>query len=353
MNTDAAKVMELPQGAVYEQEFVVSCRYPVYFTADAFDLDNPVFEQALCQSEPGRRKRFAVFVDANVAACWPALGHQVAAYAGVRSEALELAAPPVPVPGGEQCKNDPALVTRLQQRVDELAIDRHSYVVAIGGGAVLDLVGYVAATSHRGVRHVRLPTTVLAQNDSGVGVKNGVNAFGKKNFLGTFAPPHAVINDASFLRTLHPRDRVAGMAEAVKVALIRDRVFFEWLEASAEALHDNVPAATARMIRRCAELHMRQIGQGGDPGRPTSSSRSPATSCAMARPSRSASRSTRVTRCRPGCCRPARMSVSTVCSSGSGSTSGTRRWSCATRTGACGSSRASRSSASTSAASCP
>lgn len=265
MNTETAQVLELPQGAVYEQEFTVRCRYPVYFTADAFDPENPVFEQALCQAEPGRRKRFAVFVDANVAACWPALGHQIAAYAGLRAESLELAAPLEPVPGGEQCKNDPSLVMRLLQRVDELAIDRHSYVVAIGGGAVLDLVGYVAATAHRGVRHVRLPTTVLAQNDSGVGVKNGVNAFGKKNFLGSFAPPHAVINDASFLRTLHPRDRIAGMAEAVKVALIRDRVFFEWMESSADALHDSAPAATARMIRRCAELHMRQIGQGGDP----------------------------------------------------------------------------------------
>jgi 3-dehydroquinate synthase len=265
MNTETAHVVELSQAAVYEQEFIVRCRYPVYFTADAFAIDNPVFAEALCRAEPGRRKRFAVFVDANVAACWPALGHQIAAYARVHGESLELAAPPEAVPGGEQCKNDPALVMRLLQRLDELAIDRHSYVVGIGGGAVLDLVGYVAAVAHRGVRHVRLPTTVLSQNDSGVGVKNGVNAFGKKNFLGCFAPPQAVINDASFLRTLHPRDRVAGMAEAVKVALIRDRVFFEWLEASADGLHDFASAPTARMIRRCAELHMRQIGHGGDP----------------------------------------------------------------------------------------
>jgi len=106
---------------------------------------------------------------------------------------------------------------------------------------------------------------VLAQNDSGVGVKNGVNAFGKKNFLGCFAPPHAVLNDLGFLRTLHPRDRIAGIAEAVKVALIRDAAFFHWLEGNADALRDCVPAAIARMIRRCAELHMRQIAHGGDP----------------------------------------------------------------------------------------
>jgi 3-dehydroquinate synthase len=265
MKAETADVVELPQSTVYQQEVTVRHSYAVHFTQDAFAPDNPVFARALSAAAPGRRARFAVFVDANVAACWPALAHQVAAYAQVHGDSLELAGPPESVPGGEQCKNDPTLVTRLLQRLDELAIDRHAYVVGIGGGAVLDLVGYVAAIAHRGVRHVRLPTTVLAQNDSGVGVKNGVNAFGKKNFLGCFAPPQAVINDAAFLRTLHPRDRIAGLAEAVKVALIRDRAYYEWLESNADALREFAPAPTARMIRRCAELHMRQIGHGGDP----------------------------------------------------------------------------------------
>ncbi len=91
--------------------------------------------------------------------------------------------------GGEQVKHDPELVVRLQRRLLDLGVDRHSYVVGVGGGAFLDMVGFVAATTHRGVRHVRVPTTVLAQNDSGVGVKNGVNTFGVKNFVGAFAPP--------------------------------------------------------------------------------------------------------------------------------------------------------------------
>jgi 3-dehydroquinate synthase len=167
--------------------------------------------------------------------------------------------------GGEQVKHDPELITRLQRRLLDVGVDRHSYVVAIGGGAFLDMAGFVAATVHRGVRHVRVPTTVLGQNDSGVGVKNGVNSFGVKNFVGSFAPPFAVLNDANFLRTLHPRDRVAGIAEAVKVSLIRDRVFFEWLESQAEALRACMPEPMVRMIRRCAELHMRQIAHGGDP----------------------------------------------------------------------------------------
>ena len=250
---------------VYHQEFSVRYDYPVHFTEHLFARDNPVFVQSIVRREPTKRHRVVVFVDANVAASWPALVHDIAAYAEVHAESLELVGRPEVVAGGEQVKNDPALVTSLQRRLVELNIDRHAFVVGIGGGAFLDLIGFVAATTHRGIRHIRVPTTVLGQNDSGVGVKNGINAFGMKNLLGSFSPPFAVLNDADFLRTLHPRDKIAGIAEAVKVALIRDGLFFEWLEGNAEALRECAPAAMARMIRRCAELHMRQIAHGGDP----------------------------------------------------------------------------------------
>jgi 3-dehydroquinate synthase len=253
------------RSAVYLQSFSVRYEYPVYFTERLFAHDNPAFRDTLLRREPGRRHRFVVFIDANVAASFPSLEHDIAGYAGVHADAMELVAPAQRVPGGEQVKNDPALLTRLQHRLVELGVDRHAFVVGIGGGAFLDLVGYVASSTHRGIRHIRVPTTVLAQNDSGVGVKNGINAFGVKNLIGSFAPPFAVLNDFDFLRTLHPRDKIAGVAEAVKVALIRDGVFFEWLEAKADALRACEPAAMARMIRRCAELHMRQIGKGGDP----------------------------------------------------------------------------------------
>jgi len=135
----------------------------------------------------------------------------------------------------------------------------------VGGGAVLDAIGLVASTTHRGVRHIRIPTTVLAQNDSGVGVKNGVNLQGMKNFVGTFAPPFAVLNDLEFVMALPDRDKIAGMAEAVKVALIRDAQFFGWIERHMDDLATFERSAMAYMIRHCAELHMRQIGQGGDP----------------------------------------------------------------------------------------
>jgi 3-dehydroquinate synthase len=251
--------------ALHVQSFSVHFEYPVCFTEHLFARDNPSFGEALQRREPARRHRFVVFIDDNVAVAHPSLTRDIAEYAVAHAHAMELVAPPELVPGGEQAKNDPALVTRLQQRLVDLRIDRHAFVVGIGGGAVLDLIGYVAASMHRGVRHVRVPTTVLAQNDSGVGVKNGVNAFGVKNLLGSFAPPFAVLNDAVFLRTLQRRDRIAGLAEAVKVALIRDRPFFDWLEDNAGSLHDGEPAALKYAIRRCAELHMRQIEQGGDP----------------------------------------------------------------------------------------
>lgn len=266
MKNGASKIVaDLPAATVYQQEFTIRYDYPVYFTEGVFDRANPVFEHALCRRESGKRHRFAVFIDANVAASWPALAHEISAYAQGHADTMEIVAQPEVVPAGEHVKNDAAITTRLQQRLGDLAIDRHSYVVAVGGGALLDMMGFVAATTHRGVRHIRIPTTVLGQNDSGVGVKNGINAFGKKNFLGCFAPPDAVVNDFAFLRTLHPRDRISGIAEAVKVSLIRDAMFFEWLEVNVDALRECVPAATARMIRRCAELHMRQIAHGGDP----------------------------------------------------------------------------------------
>lgn len=249
----------------YLQRVAVVYEYPVIFTRGLFRLDSPIFKDTLSRLEPARRHRFVCFIDDWVAQAWPGLSARIEAYAQHHAQSLQLAAPIIEVPGGERAKNDLGLVEALQRRLVELGIDRHSYVVAIGGGAVLDLVGYVAATTHRGVRHVRVPTTVLAQNDSGVGVKNGVNAFGVKNLVGSFSPPFAVLSDLDFIDTLSRRDKIAGMAEAVKVSLIRDAVFFEWLEEQSPALAALRPDAMSYLIRRCAELHMRHIAGCGDP----------------------------------------------------------------------------------------
>lgn len=250
---------------IRQQSFSVSYEFPVVFCRGVFDPENTELVEALSRLEPDRRHRMLVFLDQGVLAARPALIEEIGRYAQRHRTHLELAAPPIAVEGGEGIKGGVEKIVEMQHLMAEHHIDRHSYVIAIGGGAVLDAVGLAAATAHRGIRHVRIPTTVLSQNDSGVGVKNGVNLFGSKNFFGTFAPPFAVFNDYDFIDSLPEREKRSGIAEAVKVALIRDGVFFDWLETSLADLSRFDPQAMAYMIRRCAELHMRQIGQGGDP----------------------------------------------------------------------------------------
>lgn len=262
---DTERPMARGRTMVCEQRFTVAFHYPVVFTEGLFRPDNPALVDAVRRLEPDRRHKIIAFIDDGVLAVRPQLPHEIAAYVRAHARHLELVAPPFPVPGGERIKNELFFVEHMQTKLYEHHIDRQSFVLAVGGGAVLDAVGLVAAVTHRGVRLVRAPTTVLAQNDSGVGVKNGVNLFGSKNFVGTFAPPFAVLNDLDFIDLLPPREKIAGMAEAVKVALIRDAAFFAWLERHADQLALFERPAMATMIRRCAELHMRQIAQGGDP----------------------------------------------------------------------------------------
>jgi 3-dehydroquinate synthase len=250
---------------VHWQDFSVRFQFGVHFTRGLFDPENWTLVDTLTRLEPDRRHRCMVYYDDGLTAAFPDLVTQVEAYAAAHAERMELIVAPLPVVGGEKIKSDLHYVESIQQQLYDHHVDRHSYVIAIGGGAVLDAIGLIAATTHRGIRHIRVPTTVLSQNDSGVGVKNGVNLFGSKNFVGTFAPPFAVLNDYDFIERLPQRDKIAGMAEAVKVALIRDGAFLEWLERHADDLAVFEESAMRYMIRRCAELHMRQIGHGGDP----------------------------------------------------------------------------------------
>ena len=250
---------------IHWQRFSVPYAYPVGFTRGLFRPDNPLLLQTLSRCEPDKRHRCLVVLDAGLATARPRLIEEMRRWFGANADSAELVAEPILLPGGETVKRDRLHVETMHDAVTRHRIDRHSYVIAIGGGALLDAVGFAAATAHRGVRHVRVPTTVLSQNDSGVGVKNAVNRDGLKNFVGTFAPPWAVLNDFDFLEALPRRERIAGMAEAVKVALIRDRAFFDWLDAHAGRLARFERAAEEHMIRRCAELHMRQIAHGGDP----------------------------------------------------------------------------------------
>ncbi len=244
------------------QSFSVRFTYDVLFTEHLFDVDNSVLSDFFSANQAdGTRKKLLFVLDAGVVDHCPLLPEQIRAYFAQRPN-VELISELVLVPGGEPAKNDPLLVDKLVDAVDRFGIDRHSFVVAIGGGSVLDLVGYAAAISHRGIRHVRIPTTVLSQNDSGIGVKNGINYRGKKNFLGTFAPPVAVFNDFTFLNTLSDRDWRAGISEAIKVALIKDPAFFDFIETNAEKLAQRDQAAMQYLVHRCAELHLEHIASG-------------------------------------------------------------------------------------------
>ncbi len=253
------------QSELIWQRFSVPYEFPVVFSENLFAPENRLVADTLSWKEPDKRHRCLVFIDGGIAEARPALVDEIANYARAHDGRMELVCDPVIVAGGERIKTELTHLETIQDLIHETRIDRHSYVIAIGGGAMLDAVGLAAATAHRGVRLVRLPTTVLSQNDSGVGVKNAVNLKGVKNYTGTFAPPFAVLNDYDFIRALPRRERISGIAEAVKVALIRDGAFFEWLEANVDKLATFDKAAERHMIQRCALLHMRQIGLGGDP----------------------------------------------------------------------------------------
>lgn len=250
---------------LHEQRFSVEFEYPVAFCRGMLSNVDPTLAWCIARREPERRHPLFAVLDGGLVAARPALPGELERYVEAHATTLELVAPPLVVPGGEAVKNEPALINDLLSRLAEARLDKQGVLLTIGGGAVLDAAGYAGSVTHRGVRIVRMPSTVLSQNDAGVGVKTSVNAFGSKNFLGTFAPPFAVINDSELLQTLPLRDARAGLAEAVKVALIRDASFFDWLEQNAAALREAELAPLEIAIRRCAELHLGQIARGGDP----------------------------------------------------------------------------------------
>ena len=260
---EAISAVDSPD-TVHWQRFAVPFEYPVVFTRGVFAPGARPLADVIVRAEPDKVHRCLVFIDAGILAAQPRFDARVASWFNAQPR-IELAGPVAVVPGGEIIKREPGQYEAVQEAIHRHGIDRHSFVVVIGGGAVLDAVGLGAAVAHRGVRLVRVPTTVLSQNDSGVGVKNAVNLKGYKNFTGTFAPPWAVVNDFDFLDHLPRRERIAGIAEAVKVALIRDGAFFAWLEQNAGRLATFERDAEEWMVRRCAELHMAQIARGGDP----------------------------------------------------------------------------------------
>jgi 3-dehydroquinate synthase len=248
-----------------EQVFSVPFRFPVYFTRDVWEPANTAVRDAVSRLEPSRRHRVLVVIDENLLRAQPTLLSQIFGYFAANNDTLDLIGQPVIVPGGEPVKNDITHVFGLLQRVNDAAIDRQSTIAVMGGGAVLDMVSFAAAIAHRGIRVVRLPTTVLAQGDSGIAVKTSVNLFGKKNFIGTFTPPFAVINDRAMLESLSWRDKIAGVSEAIKVALLKDPAFYRWIESQAGRIAAGEVDVLAPLVQRSAELHLQHICGKGDP----------------------------------------------------------------------------------------
>ena len=237
----------------------VSFRHRIVFTRDAFHPENTDLAAILLE---GGGRRILACIEENVARAHSGIEARMQAYfapLGLDFRGV------VTAPGGEEVKADDSLVRTIWREIDSAHLDRHSYLVAIGGGAFLDAVGFAAATAHRGVRLIRFPTTTLSQDDSGVGVKCAINAFGKKNWVGAFAVPFAVINDFAFLCSLDPDTSRAGLIEAIKVALVKDAGFFAWIEEHVDALARLETSALEACVENSALLHARHIAGGGDP----------------------------------------------------------------------------------------
>ena len=237
----------------------------VRFTRGAFDSANPALRELFIEDTAISSRRAVVLIDEGVVAANPQIEQSLRAYAAAHADGMPAIAETLTVPGGEPAKLDMRVADLTVDLVERHRIDRKSFVIAIGGGAVLDAVGYGAAIAHRGVRLVRLPTTVLAQDDAAMGVKNGVNRFGKKNFVGAFAVPYGVLCDESLLATLSPAVFRAGFSEAVKIALLRDPEMFAALEERASSIAACDIDAASPIIRRSAQLHLAHIVDGGYP----------------------------------------------------------------------------------------
>lgn len=247
---------------IIQQAFQVPYSFNIVFTKNLFSTDNQEFSNFLANFGDTRfQKKILFLIDSGVAENHTSLIDSIKSYFKNHSN-ITLVDEILVMPGGEIVKNDTQYLDQTLLAINKYGIDRHSFVAAVGGGAFLDMVGYASTIAHRGVKHIRIPTTVLSQNDSGVGVKNGVNFLGKKNFLGTFSPPVAVFNDSNFLTSLSDRDWRSGISEAVKVALIKDLEFFEWLEANALAMAKRNMEVMHEQIFRSAALHTNHISSG-------------------------------------------------------------------------------------------
>jgi len=206
------------------------------------------------------RPRVTVITDETVGALHLEALREGLASAGITLEALHL-------PPGEATKSW-ASVERCTDWLLDQKVERRDVVIALGGGVIGDLVGFAAAILRRGVRFVQIPTSLLAQVDSSVGGKTGINVRQGKNLIGAFHQPTLVLADTAVLGTLQPRDFLAGYGEVVKYGLLGDASFFEWLETQGPAMSAGDMgariAAVQRSVQMKADIVMRDETEQGD-----------------------------------------------------------------------------------------
>ncbi|OWU83458.1 3-dehydroquinate synthase [Oceanicola sp. 22II-s10i] len=193
-----------------------------------------------------KRKRVAVLTDETVAGLHLEALREGLAGAGIEMSALAL-------PAGEATKGWPQFTRAVEWLLDE-KVERRDMVVAFGGGVIGDLAGFAAAVLRRGVGFVQIPTTLLAQVDSSVGGKTGINTRHGKNLVGAFHQPSLVLCDTALLGTLPARDFLAGYGEVVKYGLLGDAQFYRWLEDNAPAMAAGDMAARVHAVKRSCEM---------------------------------------------------------------------------------------------------
>jgi 3-dehydroquinate synthase len=198
-------------------------------------------------------QRALIIADAAIAS-----SHAAAVAASLATAGLEHHV--FPVPSGETSKSL-TMVGRVWDEMARLAIDRGTHVIAVGGGVVGDLAGFAAASFARGLPVWQVATTLVAQVDSGIGGKTGINLAGGKNLVGAFWQPRGVIADIDTLTTLPVREFTSGLAEVVKYGMILDADFFAWLEAQSDAILAREPAAIGQAVHRSAALKARVVEQ--------------------------------------------------------------------------------------------
>jgi 3-dehydroquinate synthase len=198
-------------------------------------------------------QRCAVITDANV-------GKKFAKAALKSLSASGFQPVLITVPAGEKSKRI-AVVEKCYDQLAAQRLERKSFIVALGGGVVGDLAGFVAATYLRGIPFVQVPTTLLAQVDSSVGGKTGVNLRAGKNLVGAFYQPQLVLCDLDALKTLPKREYVSGLAEVIKYGIIYDAILFAQLERNLPKLLQRDEATLATVIARCCEIKADVVGQ--------------------------------------------------------------------------------------------